>query len=186
MVDSSDPLLFIRTGSWNPPQFWIEAWKGAEPIFLRWMTGQSMAEIASAVVGAQPGEPLSTERTQGKPLPKALALTRESFSRIAIIAGGFLAVAEQLFHNNTPIALASLPMCIKYGFDSPGSLAWFRFGIRLRRPAHFLASQFPVPPLNTDEEMKDWVRESRRDILRKREHYSGQTLFEAIIKFVTN
>ncbi len=91
----------------------------------------------------------------------------ESWSSLSLIAGGFLAVAEQLFEEQVPLSLACLPMSIKYGCDTPGTLAWFRFGVRLRRASRLMATVFPPPPdIDTDEALKVWVRNKRREWLK--------------------
>ena len=86
----------------------------------------------------------------------------ETWSALALVAGGFLAVAEQVLEGEVPLALSCLPMCVKYGCDSPETLAWFRFGVRLRRPSRLLASRFPPPGLQSDEELTSWVQSARR------------------------
>jgi hypothetical protein len=98
-----------------------------------------------------------------KPAPFSVPVP---WSSLSLIAGGFLAVAEQLFEEEVPLSLACLPMSIKYGCDTPGALAWFRFGVRLRRASRVLATAFP-PPSNivADEDLKSWVRNQRREWL---------------------
>ena len=158
-------LFLNRDLSWQPSAEWQAAWSTArEPLEL-WMNGAPIKQIAS-VVSQKSIDEIEVERTGGNPIPKSLAVSHGSWSSLALIAGGFLAVAEQVFNDDVPLALASLPMCIKYGCNSPGSLAWFRFGVRLRRPSHHLANRFPSPDGLTDEQLKDWVRNARRNWLR--------------------
>lgn len=83
-----------------------------------------------------------------------------------MIAGGLLAIAEQILEGDVPLALASLPMCIKYGCDSPETLAWFRFGVRLRKPSRLLSTKFPPPEMQTDDQLRDWVRNARGEWLK--------------------
>jgi hypothetical protein len=161
LLKEKPEILRVRDRAWTPPAEWTASWNLAQPPLQLWMSGASIAEIAAYLVGKPVGE-IPSERTQAKPLPKALGVTGECWSSLALIAGGFLAVAEQIMNSNVPNALACLPMCIKYGFDSPGSLAWFRFGVRLRRPSRLLSMAFPVPLLATDEEARRWVRAQRR------------------------
>lgn len=154
-----------RSLDWTPDVDWESAWQSSRPLLLAWMSGKPIAEIASLMTGIDL-DSITPIRNEGKkPIAKALSLTGDTCSALSLIAGGFLAIAEQIFEGKVPMALASLPMCIKYGCDSPGTLGWFRFGIRLRRPAHLLASQFPPPDLN-DEQLKEWVRDSRREWLK--------------------
>ena len=81
-------------------------------------------------------------------------------------------------------------MCIKYGCDSPQSLAWYRFGVRLRRPARLLHDAFPPPMQLGDEQLRAWVTSQRsawlnghydrtRDIFR-----SNEDTFGAIAAFL--
>ena len=158
-------LYWVRDPEWTPFEGWESAWQSCRPLLIAWMTGKPIAEIASIMTGDDL-ESISAIRNEGrKPIAKALALTGDTWSALSLIAGGFLSVAEQLFEGEVPMALASLPMCIKYGCDTPGTLGWFRFGIRLRRPAHLLATRFPPPELN-DEQLKEWVRATRGEWLK--------------------
>ena len=157
-------LFYTRELEWTPPDYWLDAWQTAVPPLRAWMEGASIREIASLITGKGIDE-IPWDRIQGKAIPRALSVTGESWSALALIAGGFLAVAEQVFEGEVPLALACLPMSIKYGCDSPGALAWFRFGIRLRRPSRLLAERYPPPHLPNDEELKEWVRTARRDWL---------------------
>jgi len=82
-------------------------------------------------------------------------------------------------------------MCIKYGCDSPETLAWYRFGVRLRRPAHLLARAFPPPTGLNDEEHRAWVRQQRQNWL-SGNYDAASTIFqehgdvfEAIRLFIT-
>lgn len=60
--------------------------------------------------------------------------------------------------------LQTLPLCIRNGCDSLGSLSWYRFGYRQRFCAHALERAFPVPGnLENDSARADWVRRTRRD-----------------------
>jgi hypothetical protein len=59
-----------------------------------------------------------------------------------------------------------LPLAIKYGCDTRDSLAWFRFGIRLRRAAHLLARVYPLPSIAaTDADQRTFVSESVNTLL---------------------
>ena len=157
-----DDALFLH-GGLNPStsQEWEQAWGTVQQPLLKWMEGGTLTEIASLLCQCPLGQ-VHSGRKQGNPLPKTLSVTGETFSTLSLIAGGFLSVAEQELEDSPPYSLACLPMCIKYGCDSPYSLAWYRFGIRLRRPSRLLAEKFPLPPnLITDEDMKSWVLSMR-------------------------
>ncbi|MFT5327335.1 MAG: hypothetical protein ACI8P0_005224 [Planctomycetaceae bacterium] len=158
-------LFWERSLDWVPIAAWQSAWQSSRPLLTAWMTGKSIVEIASLLTGDDV-DSINPIRNEGaKPIAKALALTSDSWSGLSLIAGGFLSVAEQLFEGEVPMALASLPMCIKYGCDTPGTLGWFRFGVRLRRPARLLASRFPPPTELNDEQLKNWVRATRGEWL---------------------
>ena len=188
-IDKDHAQLFRAHGfDWEPPEYWLSAWQSAVSPLQAWMEGKAVIEIASLITG-EPSENMSSDRTQGKPIPKALSVTGDTWSALALIAGGFLAVAEQVLDGDVPLPLACLPMCIKYGCDSPETLAWFRFGVRLRRPSRLLANRFPPPIGLDDEKLKSWVRSTRRDWLA-----SGGANFEdpdasmlgALHSFITN
>jgi hypothetical protein len=154
-----------RSLDWSPFEEWESAWQSSLPLLIAWMSGKPIAEIASLMTGDELVS-ITPVRNEGKkPIPKALALTSDTWSALSLVAGGFLSVAEQLLDGAVPMALASLPMCIKYGCDTPGTLGWFRFGVRLRRPAHLLAARFPPPADLDDEQLNNWVRATRRDWL---------------------
>lgn len=68
----------------------------------------------------------------------------------------------------TPLleTLQALPLCIRNGCDSLGSLSWYRFGYRQRFCAHALERVLPVPSdLEDDSARAYWVRNTRRDWL---------------------
>jgi hypothetical protein len=155
-------IFWERSLDWTPPDEWTNAWQSSCGTLEMWMEGNSIAEIAARITGKELDSIKTSRNAGGNDLPKALSLTGDSYSALSLIAGGFLSVAEQLFQGKVPIALAVLPMCIKYGCNSPGTLGWFRFGVRLRRPAHLLSQKWPVPIFDSDEQIKDWVREQRR------------------------
>lgn len=178
-------LFFIRNMNWQPPEYWVEAWKTALDPLASWMAGKQLVKIGSLITGILVEE-IPCDRTAGKPIPKALSVSNGSWSSLSLIAGGFLAIAEQILEGKVPLALASLPMCIKYGCDSPGTLAWFRFGVRLRRPSRLLATRFPPPPaLETDEQLKEWVRKTKQGWLASDSVDSDDVLI-AIKAFIQN
>ena len=158
-------FLYDRDLNWHPDESWVAAWSTALGPLEAWMQGKSYIEISNIITGI-PIEDTPSERIAGKPIPKVLSICHDSWSALSLIAGGLLAIAEQILEGNVPLALASLPMCIKYGCDSPETLAWFRFGVRLRRPSRLLSSKFPPPELQTDDQLKTWVRGKRSEWLR--------------------
>ena len=182
LVKRQDDMFFERDVRWDPPRSWTEAWKSAEQPLHAWMRGESIIGIASILTGSSVDE-LPSERTQGKPIPKTLALTGDTWTALSLIAGGFLAIAEQALEGQVPIALASLPMAIKYGCDKSGTLGWFRFGVRLRRPAHYLNNRFSPPLIENEEQLKDWIRDRRSSWLAS--DPEGDEVLDAIRGFIT-
>ena len=158
-------FLYEQDLDWDPHQNWINAWSTAADPLDAWMQGKSYVEISSIITGDSI-EDISSDRTSGKPIPRVLSLSHDAWSALSLIAGGLLAIAEQILEGDVPLALASLPMCIKYGCDSPETLAWFRFGVRLRRPSRLLSTKFPPPEMKTDDELRDWVGEARKGWLK--------------------
>ena len=174
LVDA-DRNGFIEPDQWKPDDTWTQAWSNLTRLLRPWMEGRPLVEIASSFTSADHDQIDYSRNVGNKPIPKAIALTGNSFSQLALIAGGLVAVAEQLFvefsnqgHKSfdvgVPLSLNTLPMCIKYGCDSPGSLAWYRFGIRLRRPSRLLYEAFTPPDLD-DVALRDWVRNQRSEWL---------------------
>lgn len=174
--------LLIRDLSWSPSGTWINAWKSAARPLNGWMKGDTIAEIASTITKIDVND-ISTDRTGGKPIPKALSVCQDTWSTLALIAGGLLSIAEQILGGEVPLNLASLPLCVKYGCSSPGELAWFRFGVRLRRASRLLAKIYPPPPLTSDDELKQWVRTKRSEWLKMER--DEQPLVAAIRAFIT-
>lgn len=162
--------LYVTNSEWQPSDEWVEGWERTLELLNPWMEGQPLVELAKILSSSDAIEP---DRNSGsKPLPKAIALTNDLFSRLALLAGGLVAVAEQLFNSlhvegnkafesGVPLSLNVLPMCVKYGCDSPQSLAWYRFGIRLRRPSRLLYEAFRPPEGDDDEALRAWVRKQR-------------------------
>ena len=141
---------------------WELAWRTAVDPLVAWMRGATIAEIASILCECSADEMVSN-RGQGKPLPKALAVTGHTWGALGLIAGGLLSIAEHELGGEVPLALACLPMCIKYGCDTPMALAWYRFGVRLRRPSRLLAERFGTGyEPTTDSELRAWVERTRR------------------------
>ena len=84
-----------------------------KPPLDAWMKGEPLINIAAIVTGVAI-EDIDSDRIAGKPIPKALAVSQDAWSALSLIAGGLLAIAEQILDGDVPIALASLPMSIKY------------------------------------------------------------------------
>ena len=169
----ADPYLRgYGTVDWEPNEEWIREWQDIMHLLEPWMTGRPLKDIAAILTSSDADQIDAGRNTAQKPIPKTLLLTNDSFSRLALMAGGLVAIAEQVFEElsrrdqsfsqSLPLTLMAMPLCIKYGSDSVEALAWYRFGIRLRRPAKLLYQAFPPPPLGDDELLQNWVRNQRR------------------------
>lgn len=181
--DNSD-FLYERDLNWNPHENWVNAWITAADPLDAWMKGKSYIEISSIITGDSI-EDISTDRTAGKPIPRVLSISHDLWSSLSLIAGGLLAIAEQILEGDVPLALASLPMCIKYGCDSSETLAWFRFGVRLRRPSRLLSTKYAPPEMQTDDQLRDWVRNARGEWL-KADLIDEDHVLKAIRVFITD
>jgi len=186
---------------WQSADDWVNAWMNVLGILKPWMEGRPIVDIAAILTSTKPVDVDIGRNSGSKPIPKTLSLINDFFSRLALLAGGLVAVAEQLFNSfakdghqefdrDVPLPLSSLPMCIKYGCDSPQSLAWYRFGVRLRRPARLLHDAFPPPTQLGDEQLRVWVTSQRSAWLNG--HYdrtrhtfrSNESTFDAIADFL--
>ena len=191
----------FESNDWGPKAEWINAWMNVMRLLRPWMEGQPLVNIAATLTSTEVVNIDLDRNTGSKPIPKTLSLINDFFAGLAFLAGGMVAVAEQLFieyveeghqefERGVPLPLSTLPMCIKYGCDSPQSLAWYRFGVRLRRPARLLHDAFPPPTQLDDEQLRVWVTDQRsawlnghydrtRDIFR-----SNEDTFDAIAAFL--
>ena len=76
--DDSD-FLYERDLNWKPHENWVNAWTTvAEPLDA-WMKGKSYIEISSIITGDSV-EDISTDRTAGKPIPRALSISYDLWS----------------------------------------------------------------------------------------------------------
>lgn len=164
---------------WSPSEQWIQGWEQLETLVTLWMEGEPIKEIAAELLDLEPDDVSSQRNHGGAPIPKTLAFVNEIIDRLAMLAGGIVAIVEEELKarieagegwpSEPPFVLSTLPLSIKYGCDSPQTLAWYRFGLRLRRPAHLLNEAFPVDPtIQDDNELSNIVRRFRRDWLQER------------------
>ena len=175
------PIFAENELNFLPSQEWKDAWKGAEDVLFAWINGENVAKIGATLLSMDSTD-IPPTRGSGHPIPKTLGVIDGPIGSLSLVAGGLLAIAEQIFKGDIPQSLACLPMCLRYGFDSPESLAWFRFGIRLRVPAHYLAKRFPPPPNLEDTELKSWVDEKRKSWLG--EELEDDPIFAAMKSFL--
>lgn len=194
-------LPLITNRDWNVDDDWVSGWLEIMRVLKTWMEGRPLVELGSIITSIEVDK-ISPRRTAGSyAIPKTISLINDLFRSLAIIGGGMVAVAEQLFleffeqgnkafGQGVPLGLSCMPMCIKYGCDSPESLAWFRFGIRLRRPSRIMFEAFPPPKLNDDELLRDWVRQQRREWLSEaiddpsEQFPEYKEIFQAITAFI--
>lgn len=158
--------------TWVKPEDWDELWQDLGSLVKKYMMGDTYADIASVFLGKKL-EDINGERTKGDhPIPATINFIIKVVDKLAMDAGGLLALHEQILKENQdkdyelPINLASLPLMIKHGCDSVGVLSWFRFGFRNRVSAHSFQFEFPVPSSITDDsKLKSWVLTTRKAIL---------------------
>src|SRR5581483_6777210 len=99
ITEKHSELFLERQFNWKPPEMWASAWRTLHKPLKAWMHGDSIADIASILTGI-PTEDIPSHRTAGKPVPRTLSVTGETLSSLSLIAGGFLAVVEQLMNGN--------------------------------------------------------------------------------------
>jgi hypothetical protein len=93
LAESNDESLIETSRDWKPQNRWLEAWSFADEQLSAWMNGESFKTIAALVTG-QEIDAIDTDRTAGKPIPKALAISTDAWSKLSLIAGGFLSSVE--------------------------------------------------------------------------------------------
>lgn len=138
-----------------------------------WMNGEPITALAEPALAREPGD---ARRGSGHSLPKLIALTEHGFgfglSRIAGAMGALVSVGDEAdvamfssFEAQNRGALDLLPIAIRFGCDSRGSTAWYRWGFRRRRLAHLLAQVLPPPAEVDDQDLGGWVVGQRRELL---------------------
>lgn len=192
-------LQFVEGPQWDVPTIWKDAWLGdVMPLLFSWIGGDSYAEMARFIIEDEDKSGVMPNRNSGSaPIPKLISITSEVFSMFSILAGGMLAIAENslkdlevMTSDEVPIGLSNLPVYLRYGVDSPDSLAWFRFGVRLRRPAHLLSKVFPLEnPVLPDQQLREAVRSLRKPWLKTPADVSAKfpdhkAVLEAIAAFI--
>jgi hypothetical protein len=153
---------------WEPHDEWLGAWAAIQNAARIFLAGQPLTAVAQELLATDTD--IDPERTQGgKPLPRVIAFTNSTIERLSRLAGLLVAceeldprvLPEEAIRNEANSSwqsLALLPLAVRCGCDSLSSLSWFRFGLRLRRPAHRLAMLFPLPDdLLGDVAAREWV-----------------------------
>jgi hypothetical protein len=185
MRDSLSGNLDIDTYPWTTPDGWALYWQELKIPVLLFMQGATYSEIAQVYLGISSDDVHNRRSSGNHPIPAVMKFIREIVETLSIDAGCLLAIQEYALQGRdqielaTPEALQALPLCIRNGCDSLGSLAWYRFGLRERLCAHAFEQAFPVPPdMRNDSERAQWVIANRRDWLAGRIHAQGQTILE--------
>lgn len=182
---------------WTPPGQWILAWERIETLVTLWMDGGPIKNVASVLLNLGADNMSSQRNRGGAPIPKTLAFVNEVIDRLAMLAGGIVAIVEEELDarvragedwpSQLPFELSTIPLSLKYGCDSPQTLAWYRFGLRFRRPAHLLNGAFPLDPaIQDDNSLSEAVWDLRQKWLRDEIsvpqplHDEYQAVFDAI------
>lgn len=172
MRDNVSHLKDVDTLPWSIPNNWQVLWMELLALIEMYMRGVSYSEITQAYLGLS-SDKLTNKRSSGsQPIPAVLKFIRDVVDKLSIDAGCFLAIHQYAANEDeadsilSPEGLEALPLCIRNGCHSLGSLAWYRFGYRQRVCAHAFESVFPVPlDMTNDEERMSWVVKTRLDWL---------------------
>jgi len=165
---------------WIIPNGWTALWEELRDIVMLYMHGESYSRIALSYLGLNDDQ-ITNSRSRGdQPLPAIFGFLHRVVEQLAVDAGCFAAIHEMAVHSDTGIPLSetlqALPLCIRHGCESLGSLAWYRFGYRERVCAHTLQRNFPVPSeLTSDSDRAKWVQQTRRRLI-SGEMVSGEPL----------
>jgi hypothetical protein len=130
------------------------------------MQGATYAAMAKNYLRLSGNAPPTNRRSSGsQPIPAILGFLRKVVDPLAIDAGCFVAINELGVNeeeDSLPDVIQGLPLCIRNGCDSLGTLSWYRFGYRERVCAHALQRAFPVPDdLSGDSARAEWIRQTR-------------------------
>ncbi|GAF96340.1 unnamed protein product, partial [marine sediment metagenome] len=169
MRDCVSSRMDIDEIPWDIPDDWFPLWHELNAIVLQFMQGATYASIAQAYLGLSPDQVTDSRSKGNDPIPSVLSFVRNIVDLLAIDAGCFVALHELAVRgaaSSIPETLQGLPLCIRNGCDSLGSLSWYRFGYRQRLCAHALERVFSVPrELANDTARANWVRQTRREWL---------------------
>jgi hypothetical protein len=171
MRDAIGRAREVDDPEWTLPENWRSLWFDLRDLLLLYMNGASYKKLASKYLSID-AERISNGRSSGgNPIPSVFKLIRTVFEPLAVDAGCFVALNEHLVFSNEESVkmtdqLQALPLCIRYGCDSLGTLSWFRYGIRQRVCAHALQEKYPVPiTLESEGSRAKWVRRRRQEWL---------------------
>ncbi len=167
----TEPLAILWSATatneniWSPSAAWLAAWGKIATAIEQFASGETLANIGQALLD----EPvIETARSDGaKPIPRMISFTRTDISNVAQVAGAMAAIFEANGQLNAEIQSAPMiaPLAIKYGCRTVESLAWYRFAIRFRRPAHVLGRSYGIPPGASDTEVRSFVSDRFQEFL---------------------
>jgi len=166
--------------NWNPPAEWKTHWETIRRLAEGFMSGASYRNFGSRYLGVSEKD-IDWKRSSGK-IPQLIKVIGEVVEwGLAIDAGCFMALVEANLRQGdalreVPRALAILPLCLRHGCNSEGTLAWFRYGYRQRVAAHALAGEFPLQAITDDNTLQDEVRVKRQEWLARESAGEGPVL----------
>lgn len=174
----------VNTIPWEMPDGWRGLWRELGELVRMYMQGASYVEMAKVFLDLDPEEPVDNSRSSAShhPIPKVFGFLRQVVDTLAIDAGCLAAVYELGVigqEEALPDGLQALPLCIRYGCDSLGTLAWYRFGYRQRMCAHAFQAAFPLPVHVADDSARaSWITDRRQEWLDGQIDASGYPLLE--------
>lgn len=150
---------------------WGGLWQEFFELIQLFMIGSTYSDIAGRLLGLTSNQ-VSASRSDGSdPIPKVFNFLSATVNKLAIAAGSFLAINEEIALEagnsaNIPEQLTVLPICIRYGLNSVATLYWYRFGFHNRACAHALSAHFPFPRDHMDDsERRRWISSVLRQIV---------------------
>jgi hypothetical protein len=167
---------------WHPPDSWERAWTKISDACKAFLEGEPLATVAETLLSLDIGQARPIRSDGRGEIPRVLDFVAAIEYGITRMAGLLLAVIEVSQEKTdmtwpTPDWIAAisgeaarsvelLPFALRHGCGDPSSLAWFRYGTRLRRPSFTLAQLFPLPNVSADDQScSEWVSERRRNWL---------------------
>ncbi len=174
-----DPANQGDDPAWSPPTRWVAAWGALEGVVSLYMTGEPLAVLARQLFAIAQDSEVDPGRSDGrKPIPRTIDFVNDLLERLSRVAGVPVAIDESAAiagdagdpSRESVRALSELPLALRYGCPTRSVLAWFRFGIRFRRPAHLFARLFPLPDdVVEDSDVQTWVRAQRASWLEEQD-----------------
>jgi hypothetical protein len=149
-------------------------WRALQEGLRRWLAGDSLREIASAVHGREVVGALGRAATD--PIPRTLRVVHNGFAFDLATAAGMLAALVDTAAQQpgatawvepdtlSAQALARLPLAMRFGSGSGSVLALIRAGARPRVVAH-LIDRIAAPAESSDDEtLERWASQVLRNV----------------------